>query len=82
VFSWIYKNLILKIIGWLTGKDIDFDQIVEWVRVAEGTGRPGKEKSIMVQDQISELFKILVPWILNLLVELAVAYCKKMGWIK
>ena len=82
MFDWIYKSLIPWLIKWLTGQDVDFDKIVAWVRTAETTGRAGGEKATMVRQQMTDILGIVIPWVLNFLVELAVAYCKKQGWIK
>ena len=79
----MYKFLIKRLIRWFVGKDkdVDFDQIVDWVRIAETTNKIGTEKALLVKNQISELINILIPWIIDLLVALAVAYATKMGWI-
>ena len=85
VFSWIYKNLILKVISWLTGKDYDIDLIIPLVREAEDTfqeTKTGKQKAAWVADQVIKILPTVATWIVNLLIELAVAYCKKQGWIK
>jgi hypothetical protein len=82
VISWIYKNLIVKIIGWLTGKDIDFDVILTFVKEAEDTLKTGRDKASWVADQIIKILPTVATWIINLLIELAVAYAKKQGWIK
>jgi hypothetical protein len=82
IVNWIYKTLLPKIIAWLTGKDIDFDKVTDLVREAENTLTRGPEKAEWVKAQLSSLLNIAIPWILNFLVELAVAYCKKQGWIK
>ena len=77
----MYKFLIKRLIRWFVGKNVDFDQIVDWVRIAETTNKNGTAKALLVKNQISELINILIPWIIDLLVALAVAYATKMGWI-
>lgn len=82
MISWVYKNLIVKIIEWLTGKTIDFDAILTYVKEAEGTFDRGTDKASWVAEQIVKILPTVATWIINLLIELAVAYCKKQGWIK
>ena len=84
MISWIYKNLIVKVIAYLTGQDIDLDVLTPYVKEAENTfgGKTGKEKAAWVAEQFIKILPTLATSIVNLLVEIAVAYCKKMGWIK
>ena len=82
MISWVYKNLIVKIISWLTGQSIDFDVIVNYVKEAEDTLKTGRDKASWVAEQIVKILPTVATWIINLLIELAVAYCKKQGWIK
>lgn len=80
--SWFYKNVIVKLVAWLTGQNIDFDVILTWVREAENTRTTGRDKASWVADQIIKILPTVATWIVNLLIELAVAYAKKQGWIK
>jgi hypothetical protein len=66
----------------LTGKSIDFDVILTFVKEAENTFRSGREKASWVGDQIIKILPTVATWVINLLIELAVAYAKKQGWIK
>ena len=85
MISWIYKNLILKVISYLTGKNYDIDLIIPFVREAEDTfkeTKTGKQKAAWVAEQVIKILPTVATWIINLLIELAVAYAKKQGWIK
>ena len=82
MINWLYSSLLPKIIGWLTGKDIDFEKVVDLVKTAETMDTTGDDKAFWVKGQLNQLLNIAIPWILNFLVEIAVAYAKKQGWIK
>ncbi len=80
--SWFYKNVIVRLIAWLTGQNIDFDVILTYVKEAEMTKATGRDKASFVAEQIIKILPTIATWIINLLIELAVAYAKKQGWIK
>jgi hypothetical protein len=73
---------IRKIILWLTGlTNLDFQKVVDLIKEAEKMFDNGADRAKWVKDKLVELFAIATPFILNLLVEMAVAYAKDKGYI-
>ena len=84
--SWLQdeleKIIIPDVFQWLTGLQAEnFNSIVEWVLEAEAKFNSGTDKAEWVKKQIADILKVALPWVLNVSVELAVAYAKKQGLI-
>lgn len=81
--NWIYEKLFMTVLSWLTGMGSDgFSKIIEWIRRAEETFKNGADRAAWVKEQIMNVLKISTPFVMNLLVEMGVAFAKKKGWIK
>lgn len=78
----ILSKLFTAFVEYLTGqKQENFQKIVGWVLDAEQRYNEGGLKAKWVREQIREVLKVTTPWIVNLLLELAVAYATKQGLI-
>ena len=71
-----------RVIMWLVGvKATDFDRIVEWVKNAEAN-LTGDAKGEFVRKQIELFLPVLTGWVMNLMVEMALGFAIKKGWIE
>ena len=72
------KFLITRIAVWASGlKADDFRKIIGWVNEANEDERPSNYKKAIVETCVCQAFPGLSGWVINLLIELAVALVKR-----
>ena len=80
--------MLQKIIFWLVkavsfyklNKD-SFDMLLSWVRQAETAFEKGEDKSAYVKGKVKTILQVSAPYLVDLLVALAVGYLGKKGEI-